>query len=223
VALNPDSSWLAACDVKNQCVWKLDLTTLTLTRWIEQAGGTPIAIPNHGAFDFEGNYYLSDSGDAFQATGRIIKADRNGHAHVWHKGPIAFANGVALGPQKNSLFVVSSFLPGVERIAIQPDGTAGERMVHTTLPSHCIPDGLAFAKDGSLFVSCYEPSVIYRVDQKGAATPFLSDPQAHGLCHSTNIAFAGTDFSDLLVANLGRWHISRIPAGQPGLLLPSQQ
>lgn len=220
VALSPDSSWLAACDFKNKCVWKLDLSTLALSRWLVEASGQPIAIPNHGAFDFEGNYYVSDSGDAFRPAGRIIKASPDGRAVVWHEGPIAFANGVALGPENDALFVVSSFLPGVERIAIRPDGTAGERTVYTTLPQPCIPDGLAFAQDGTLFVSCYEPSTIYRVDPNGAATPFLGDPHAHGLCHSTNCAFAGPDFSDLLVANLGRRHISRIPAGQPGLRLP---
>jgi hypothetical protein len=30
----------------------------------------------------------------------------------------------------------------------------------------------------------------------------------------------GPDSSDLLVASLGRWHISRIPAGEPGHRLP---
>lgn len=220
VALSPDSTWLAACDFKNKCVWKLDLSTLALTRWINEAGGQPIAIPNYGAFDFEGNYYLSDSGDPFKPTGRILKANPDGRAVVWHDGPISFANGVALGPENDALFVVSSFLPGVERIAIRQDGTAGERSIYTTLPQLCIPDGLAFAQDGTLFVSCYEPSTIYRVDRNGVATPFLSDPQAHGLCHCTNCAFAGPDFSDLLVANLGRRHISRIPAEQPGLRLP---
>jgi gluconolactonase len=44
-----------------------------------------------------------------------------------------------------------------------------------------------------------------------------SDPDAHLLCHPTNVAFRGTT---VLTANLGRWHLTQIDAGRAGAPLP---
>ena len=42
------------------------------------------------------------------------------------------------------------------------------------------------------------------------------DATAHTLAHPTNLAFRG---STMLTANLGRWHVTAIEAGLPGLPL----
>jgi sugar lactone lactonase YvrE len=70
-----------------------------------------------------------------------------------------------------------------------------------------VPDGLAFGPDGLLYVACYEPSQVLRLEPDGAVTVVACDPAAHLLCHPTNLAFRG---STLLTANLGRWHLTAI-------------
>jgi sugar lactone lactonase YvrE len=70
-----------------------------------------------------------------------------------------------------------------------------------------VPDGLAFAPDGSLFISCYEPSRIYRWRKDRGLETLIEDPSATTIAHPTNIAFKG---NKLYTANLGRWHITEI-------------
>ncbi|TGV93959.1 gluconolaconase, partial [Mesorhizobium sp. M2D.F.Ca.ET.145.01.1.1] len=72
---------------------------------------------------------------------------------------------------------------------------------------HNVPDGLAFASDGALFISCYEPSRIYRWRPDRGLEVLIEDPAATTLAHPTNIAFKG---DKLYTANLGRWHITEI-------------
>ena len=55
--------------------------------------------------------------------------------------------------------------------------------------------------DGLLYVACYEPSQVLRLETDGTATVIAHDPTAHLLCHPTNLAFRGTT---MLVANLAR-------------------
>src|SRR6185436_4099026 len=48
IAFYPDCSWLAICDLKNKCVWKLELITNKLEKFATGAGGTNLSIPNYG-------------------------------------------------------------------------------------------------------------------------------------------------------------------------------
>ena len=57
--------------------------------------------------------------------------------------------------------MVESDAPCVSYVPILPDGSAGPKRVVIEGVQN-VPDGLAFAPDGSLFISCYEPSRIYR-------------------------------------------------------------
>jgi gluconolactonase len=86
-----------------------------------------------------------------------------------------------------------------------------------TLPD-VLPDGLAFDVAGNLYVACYEQSQVLRVTPDGAVETVAADPEAHALCHPTNLAFGGeTRFA----ANLGRSHVTEIEIGIgiEGLLL----
>ena len=76
-----------------------------------------------------------------------------------------------------------------------------------------VPDGLAFAPDGSLFISCYEPSRIYRWRKDRGLETLIEDPAATTIAHPTNIAFKG---DKLYTANLGRWHITEIDLSSLG-------
>ncbi|MEM1041685.1 MAG: SMP-30/gluconolactonase/LRE family protein [Bacteroidota bacterium] len=217
IAFSPDASWLAACDLKKQCVWHLDLATHALTEFARgPEDGAPFSIPNFPAFASDGTLYVSDSGAFRDVSGRVLAFDASGRGRVWHAGPFNFANGLALAPDEQALYVVCSWLPGVERVEILEDGTAGARSEIVVLPE-TVPDGLAFDAEGNLYVSCYAPSRIYRVPPGGSAPEvFLDDWEAHTLGNPTNVAFGGPNFEHLFAANLGRWHLTRIEAGVRG-------
>ena len=78
------------------------------------------------------------------------------------------------------------------------------------------PDGLALDDAGRVYVSCYEPSRILRLEG-GSAHILIEDPFAHMLCHPTNVAFRG---STLFSADLGRWHVTAIACDAAGPSLP---
>jgi sugar lactone lactonase YvrE len=218
LAFSPDASWLAICDNKNKCVWKLDINSNTLTSFATGANGEKFNIPNYPAFTKDGRLFVSDSGAFRQMTGKIFCFDPSGNGRVWHRGPFSFANGLALSAHENYLYVVCTWLPGVERIAINADGSAGRREVYCTLPRTC-PDGIAFDATENLYITCYAPNSIYKVNNKQEVTLLVNDWEAHTLSNPTNIAFGGDDFDQLYAANLGRWHISKINVNAPGLKL----
>ena len=209
VAVSPDGSWLAACDLKHKCVWKLDLAGRTLSEFACGVGDERFGIPNHLAFLPDGTLFVTDSGAFRQVSGKILRFDAGGRGEVWHPGPFNFANGIAIGPKRDAVYVVCTWLPGVERIEIRADGSAGKRSVYAKIPK-ALPDGLAFDARGNLYVTCYTPARIYKVARDRRVSLLLDDWEAHTLANPTNIAFGGKKFDQLFAANLGRWHITQI-------------
>jgi len=231
VAISPDQSWLAACDLKKQCLWRLDLKSGKLEEFSRGAGAERFGVPNHLAFARDGRLFVTDSssaqGDSDNPgnsgnSGRIFQYDPDGTGRIWHPGPFKFANGIALSIDEDALFVVSSLLPGVERVPLRPDGTAGRRRIVARLP-RTVPDGVALGADGTLYVSCYTPNRIYGISPSGEVGILIDDWFAHTLSNPTNIVFAGPKFDRLLVANLGRWHITEIDFRRRGHPLASQR
>lgn len=218
IAFSPDLSWMAICDLKNCCVWKLDLQSNHLTMLFSVIDGVQVQIPNYPVFDDAGNLYVSDSGGFRSITGRIYRFDRAGSGSVWHPGPFNFPNGMALSGDQTYLYVACTWLPGVERIEIGADGTAKNREVYILIPKTC-PDGLAFDNDENLYVACYAPNSIYIVKKSRSVRVLIHDWESHTLCNPTNMAFGGKQFNELFFANLGRWHLGKIDLKTKGLKL----
>jgi sugar lactone lactonase YvrE len=118
LAFGPDNA-LYACDLKHQAVFR------------RAGAGEPErfadgpAIPNALAFDPEGRLYVSDS-HAFKDPGPgIWRFEQDGSGELWYSEPLDFANGIALAPDRESLFVAETFGRRISRIAIGADGAAG--------------------------------------------------------------------------------------------------
>lgn len=214
--------WLAVCDLKHKCVWRYQPDTRQLTQFAKGTENRHFRTPNFPVFDAAGNLYVSDSGEFRKENGCIFKFSVEGKQEIWHQGPFAFTNGMALSAEGDKLFVVSTWLPGVEAISILPDGAAGERTTIIKIPETC-PDGIALDQEGNLLISCYTPNTIYSLDKKGTLSVLLHDWESHTICNPTNIAFGGKNNSDLFIANLGRWHISKLSLDRSGLLLAGQK
>jgi len=139
--------------------------------------------------------------------GCIYKINADGETNVWHQGPFSFANGMAFNTSQELLYVVCTWLPGVESIVMNKDGSAGERNVVVRFPETC-PDGIAIDGD-DVYVSCYAPNTIFKISQ-GKTEILVHDWESHTICNPTNMAFRITNKKELFIANLGRWHISKI-------------
>jgi len=76
-----------------------------------------------------------------------------------------------------------------------------------------VPDGLAFAEDGDLYVGTYRPDAVLIVRGGSRRVDLLAhDPAGQMLASPTNVAFAMHENAPyLMVANIGRWHLARVP------------
>lgn len=206
---------LFICDIGHRAVMRMDAMTGRIDTFADGVAGHRLVNPNYIAFDRSGRMYVSDSGVRRTPGPGILRFDRNGSGHLWHPGPFDFANGIALAPDGSALYVVESWAHLVSSVEIEPDGSPGERRWVATLGG-VIPDGIAFDAEGRLYIGCYEPSQVLRVEPDGTVRTVLADPTAHLLCHPTNLAFHG---GTLYAANLGRWHLTAIEipdtAGEP--------
>jgi gluconolactonase len=209
---------LYTCDLKHASVFRLSVADGSLEPFADGSEGRKIRIPNFPVVDQRRNcLYVSDSYDMEEPGPGIWKFGLDtGEGDLWYDRPMTFANGMALSSERDFLYVAETFARKITRIPILEDGTAGESVTFVEGIER-LPDGLAFDAGGNLYVSCYEPSRIYRVSPDRKIDLLVDDPEAHTLCHPTNCAFRG---EELFTSNLGRWHITRIDVGTEGLSLP---
>jgi gluconolactonase len=202
---------LYVCDLKHAAVLRLPAGS---DRPEVFADG--FRVPNYPAFAADGRLYVSDSHGSHDPGPGVYRFDPDGSGGLWYGEAVDFANGLAHSPDGRFLYVVETFGHAVFRIPLEDDGSAGARQEVARFPG-ILPDGIGFAADGSLYVACYEPSMVLRVDPNGRVDCVVRDEEAHALCHPTNLAFRGTT---LLLSNLGRWHIAAVEVGVEGAPLP---
>lgn len=96
--------------------------------------------------------------------------------------------------------------------------SAGERSIVVELPRQ-VPDGVAFDANGDLYISLYNPNIIYRLTKAGELVTLYDDWEQLTLVAPTNIAFGGADMKTLIIANLCGWTVNISPVAVPGLKL----
>jgi gluconolactonase len=205
---------LYVCDLKHRTVMRREPTTGTYERWARVPAERPMVAPNFPVVDHDrGCLYVSDSNVAHRPGMGVWRLDlETGSATLWWDEPMDFANGMALDTEAGTLYVAESWGRRVTAIAIGDDGMAtGARTVVDGIDG--VVDGLALAADGTLYLACYAPSQIMRLDPTRGLELVIRDPICDLLCHPTNIAWRGTD---LLTANLGGHHLTRIDLGVEG-------
>jgi len=213
LALDRDNN-VYACDSARRMVVRITPEG-AVSEYSSGSPGRPMQTPNYPVFDRHGNLYVSDSGTWPEGGGCVFRVSPEGKTEVWSAEVSRFANGLALSPDGDALYVVESTLPGVSRILINEDGSAGPVQPVVELPV-TVPDGIAFDAEGRLFISCYRPDRIYTLEPDGQLQVLAEDPLGTQLAAPTNVAFGREDLSTLFVASLGRWHISQIPMAVPG-------
>jgi gluconolactonase len=216
VTLDAGSS-VYACDYGNASLMRISAEGVVTTH----SSGTPdrpMRVPNFSAFDGNSNLYVTDSGEWGEDDGLIYRVAKDGATEVWTDRAPRFPNGCCLDAEGRTLLVVESRGRAVVRIAIRDDGSAGDPQRIADLTGSQ-PDGIALAEDGTMFVGCYRPDVIYRVSPDGSFEVFAEDPDGVILNQPTNVAFAGEGFDRLVVSSLGGWSLVAAEAGVRGLPL----
>ena len=206
-----------ACDASNGEVYarRSDGSLHTVSRGTPSR---PMRIPNFPVLDQHGNLYVSDSGSWPEGGGCVFIIRPDGQTEVWSEAAHHFTNGLALSPAGDYLYVAESLLPGVTRIPILEDGTAGAAEIVALLPG-TVPDGLAFDQAGRLYISCYRPDRVYRLDVDGRLEIVADDFQGTDVASPTNVVFGGDTRSTLYLASLARWHIAAMEVDVPGVAL----
>jgi gluconolactonase len=194
LGLAVDGSGRVVACCKDAGVWRWDSEEISRV-----ADG--FAFANYPAFAPDGTLYVSDSGSAWGTNDGCIRADGE---EISRAAP-SFTNGLAVSPDGAWLWVAESYEPRVGRIDLASG--AYEEVVRI---DGAVPDGLAFDDAGGVLVSCYRPDRVYRLSAAGELTVVAEDPQGTVLAAPTNVCFAGPELDRVVVANLGRWHLTVI-------------
>lgn len=207
-----------ACDPGNSAVMRIDPTTGSVEAYSAGTAGEKMRTPNALAFDRAGNLFVTDSGEYLEHDGVVFKVAPGGETTVWARQACRYPNGCCLDAAGTSLLVAESYRPGVVRIPIGDDGSAGPIETIIEVPG-TVPDGIALDTDGALYITCYRPDRIYRMRPGAAAEILADDPHAAVLNAPTNVAFVGDRLDRLVVANVGEWHLLIGDVGAAGLPL----
>lgn len=207
-----------ACDVQRHEVLRIDPETAAVTTCSAGGPDAPFRNPNFPVFDDAGNLYVTDSGRWKADDGDIKLIRPDGTTQVWTREVARFPNGACLTADGDALLVIESLRPGVTRIPIRADESAGAPEPVCELPA-TVPDGIAVDESGGCYVACYRPDRIYYVDAAGHVEVFADDPQGTVLAAPTNVVFTGADRRTMVVGSLGRWHLAAMRVDVPGVAL----
>jgi sugar lactone lactonase YvrE len=217
---------LFLCDLQRRCVVEMTAEGKEVRALTARHGDWELDLPNFPVLSRDERFlYVSDT--RREGGPGIWRFDlESGQGSLWMPESCLSANGMALAPDGSALFLVESHQPGISRIPILPDGSAGAKEVWLDLPGD-EPDGLAFDGLGHLWISIYNPSKIYRVPvipqslretkdfpagtaglRPAGLQLVVEDRSTDILHHPTNLAFRGK--RELFSANLGAWHLTRI-------------
>jgi gluconolactonase len=204
------------CDSHGRII-RVDPTGAVET-FADSVAGQPLRTPNYPAFTSDGTLWFSDSGSGWEAdNGFLVRIPPGRDPEIATDEPKLFPNGIAITADESALYIVESRRPGIITLELS-SGTV--RPLSEALPTPgAVPDGLAFDRDGTLYISCWRPDRVYRwKPEREELELFLDDPTAEYLNSPTNLCFGGSDLTRIYFASLGGWTITELDtdtSGQP--------
>jgi len=215
------------CDLGKKAVMRLSPDG-KVSMIADRVGSLALSLPNFCSYDAEGNLYVSNSStqdidhvlselEKPAPNGALVRIRPDGRGEIVAEG-IYFANGTAIDPSEDAVYVLESSRDDCLRIQIKKDGTFGKPEVYSKdFPA--LPDGMAFDVDRNLYVTL--PAVatggniapanqILQVDTNGNWSVLIDDGAGTKLVFPTNCAFGGSGLQDLFIANLQGDHFCRV-------------
>ena len=208
---------LYVCDMGRHAVVRVDPATGFVDDITTGYAETQVRVPNYPVFSADGCLFFSDSGDWAARDGLIFVRYPDGRVSVATKDAGGYANGLAIDPDGSYLYVVETSIPRISRFGLLGDGALGPRETVVDTPD-TVPDGIAFAADGTLLISCYRPDAIFLWDGQSLGT-LVNDRTGLTLSAPTNLAFFGPDLKRLVTANLAGRHLVEVRSGLTGAAL----
>ena len=215
-----------ACDPPNKAVMRWDpAADAPPSPWSTGVPGTPLVTPNWGAFGPDGSFYYTDSGTWKGRDGVVLVVRAACHIRLDAR--------VARLPQR------LRGVPGRPRAV--GAGVHARRAGRLRHPRGRVGRGAA-GRGGAAGHRPGRPGVRRRTapwssrstarmpSGAGASDTGLEvlghDPEGTVLAAPTNVVFAGPDRGDIVVPNIGRWHVTRFRVegltGVP-LFLPTRE
>ena len=216
VTLDGDGS-VYACDMGRAEVVRVSQRG-SVTSFSTGTADRPLRVPNFAAFADDGSLFVTDSGEWRGDDGLVFRVAPDGETHVWSEAAVGFPNGCCLTADGDALLIVETTKSRIVRIGIRDDGSAGQLDVAVELPGS-LPDGIALASDGTMFVGCWRPDRVWRIPPGGDPEVLADDPDGVTFNQPANVAFVGPDLDRLAVSSLGGWAIVAGDVGVTGLRL----
>jgi gluconolactonase len=170
-----------------------------------------VDYPNYLVFDPDGNLWISASGSWESSTGRIHRVATDGVRTATERS-VAFPNGLAIFG--GYLYIVESALARIVRMPL-----GGHELEEVVALPRTVPDGIAFDEEGGLWISCFQPNRIYRMDRSGGLETVVDDWSGEVILTPTNIAFSGSDLRTLVIASIGGRAVKALRPGIAGARL----
>ena len=156
----------------------------TVSSSAKDNAGAALVGPNDGTPDGKGGIYFTTSGpwESAPILGRVLHMSADGTIR-----PLAddlhYANGIALAPDGQRLYVNESEAGRVISFKVESDGTLSDRRLFVRLsaldePPEAYPDGLKSGPDGNLYIGLYSAGRILVVDKDGKLKGKIEVPSA---------------------------------------------
>jgi len=218
---------LFVCDVGKNAVLKITPDG-GVSLFADQVGPIKLCLPNFPVFDAAGNLYVTNSTDhplggmedvAAEIrnpvpNGALVRLRPDGRGDVAAAG-LYFANGAAIDPSEEYVYVLQSTRNNCVRIAMRKDGTHGQPEQYGENLGG-LPDGMAFDAEGYLIVTLPMNNRLVVVDPAGKVSTLVDDRDGKTLLAPTNCAFGGPNFDDLFIAHIEADRVSKLHTGHKG-------
>ena len=197
-----------------------------------EANGKRMYSPNFPFVDSKGRIWVSNSTAqrdleaALQSPvpdGCVVRIE-GGTPRILTEG-ICFANGIALDPAEEHLYVAETMQRRILRYKIYPGGSLGTPEVYgpESLGKFGFPDGIAFDEAGNLWVAFPMWNAIGYIDPQGTLEIVLEDRDAAVLHRPSNICFGWEERRTAFIGSLEGTTIPYFEVPYPGARLVHQE
>lgn len=178
--------WLVTCYDAGTLV-AFDAAGAVTATFAADTDGAPLLGPNDIARDGSGGVWVTASGpwESAPIVGRVYHLAPGAAAPRLVADDLHYANGIALAPEGDRLYLAESEAGRVISFAVAPDGSLSDRRLFVRLfaldegsGAGAYPDGMEWGPDGNLWIGQYSSGRILVVAPDGALVRVVEVPAA---------------------------------------------